>query len=250
MSRASRSGTSLAVKPATARSLEEAAGLFRNALEAETRVHGADGHDVLESMGNLAAVYTAQGRHDQAEPLYERVLEARRRLLGADHPGTLAAMENLAIVYENRGRNEEGGDLRKEALEARRRVLGAEHVDTLRSMGYLAYAYQLQGRDREAERLYEEAHPRSLQEPAFTMVWNMLFNTNLRRADSEALRGYLHRYRKPPEGQDALYAKARAAYEKIGKFIKSERHLVSRKTMRKYRDRAFAEWETASAAAA
>ena len=29
-----------------------------------------------------------------------------------------------------------------------------------------------------------------------------------------------------------------------------ERHFVSRKTMRKYRDRAFAEWQAASAAAA
>ena len=37
-------------------------------------------------MGNLAATYSALGRHADALAMEERVLEFRRRVLPADHP--------------------------------------------------------------------------------------------------------------------------------------------------------------------
>ena len=37
-------------------------------------------------MGNLAATYSALGRHDDALAMRERVLEFRRRVLPENHP--------------------------------------------------------------------------------------------------------------------------------------------------------------------
>ena len=57
------------------------------------------------------------------------------------------------------------------------------------------------------------------QDPAFGMVWKMLLNTNLRQALPEALRGYLHRYRRAPPEYRELFMEAAAAYERIRRFI-------------------------------
>ncbi len=38
-------------------------------------------------MGNLAASYSALGRHEDALAMEERVLEFRRRVLPENHPG-------------------------------------------------------------------------------------------------------------------------------------------------------------------
>ena len=50
-------------------------------------------------MNNLAALYEAQGRYNEAEPLFERALAGREHLLGAEHPDTLASVNNLAVLY-------------------------------------------------------------------------------------------------------------------------------------------------------
>ena len=52
-----------------------------------------------------------------------------------------------------------------------------------------------------------------------SIVWDMLLDTNLRSADSEALRSYLHMYRHPPAGLEAMFDRARAEYERIVAFI-------------------------------
>lgn len=53
------------------------------------------------------------------------------------------------------------------------------------------------------------------------LVWSMLLDTNLRSSDSELLRSYLHMYRRPPAGQEALYEQARQAYERIRVFAEA-----------------------------
>ena len=56
----------------------------------------------------------------------------------------------------------------------------------------------------------------------------MLFDTNLRSAESEALRSYLHLFRRPPEGRERLFEAARDVYEQIVAYIEAHRtELVS-----------------------
>jgi len=68
--------------------------------------------------------------------------------------------------------------------------------------------------------------PRSLSVDLDTcpreLVWDMLLDTNLRSADSEALRSYLHMFRNAPAGKVALFKAAQDEYERIRSFIKRE----------------------------
>ncbi len=65
----------------------------------------------------------------------------------------------------------------------------------------------------------EQQAPGIKDDPAFVMVWEMLLNTNLRRTDSEALMGFLHRFRKPPAGRAQEFEAAEVAYEQIREFV-------------------------------
>lgn len=67
--------------------------------------------------------------------------------------------------------------------------------------------------------LFEQKHPATEGVEAYKRVWNMLLDTNLRSAESENLRSYLHMFRKAPEGQVASFAESRLAYERIKKFL-------------------------------
>jgi hypothetical protein len=71
--------------------------------------------------------------------------------------------------------------------------------------------------------LFEADHPDTSDQPQFDMVWGMLLNTNLRRGDSDALSGYLHRYRPPPTGRAASFENARTAYETIADYLTARR---------------------------
>lgn len=57
-------------------------------------------------------------------------------------------------------------------------------------------------------------------------TWDMLLDTNLRSTQSEAVRSYLHMYRKPPPGTDKFYQQAHLEYEKIAQFIHQKRDLL------------------------
>lgn len=53
-------------------------------------------------------------------------------------------------------------------------------------------------------------------------VWAMLLDTNLRSAQSESLRSYLHMFRRPPSGLGDVFREARQEYERIGAFIRGD----------------------------
>ncbi|MEE2756867.1 MAG: hypothetical protein VYA30_09405 [Myxococcota bacterium] len=54
------------------------------------------------------------------------------------------------------------------------------------------------------------------------LVWTMLLDTNLRSAESQSLRSYLHMFRTAPTGKKALFAAAQREYEQITDFIQRE----------------------------
>ena len=55
-------------------------------------------------MNNVAILYKAQRRYDEAEPLYVKTLEIQKRVLREEHPDTLRTTNNLAILYGDQGR--------------------------------------------------------------------------------------------------------------------------------------------------
>jgi predicted N-formylglutamate amidohydrolase len=69
---------------------------------------------------------------------------------------------------------------------------------------------------------FRRRYPDTRDDEVFTLVWHMLLNTNLRYELAEALRGYLHRYRKVSRGRRARFAAALEAYNKIKTFMEDE----------------------------
>ena len=82
------------------------------ALEGRESTLGKDHPDTLTSVNNLALLYKAQGRREQAEPLYLRALAGMESMLGKDHPKTPISVNNLAVLYKAQGRFEEARTLK------------------------------------------------------------------------------------------------------------------------------------------
>lgn len=73
---------------------------------------------------------------------------------------------------------------------------------------------------------FQEGFPEKTGTFAYNLIWNMLLNTNLRSGDSEALKGYLHRFQGPPDGREIDFDAARDAYESITRFVHSDPELT------------------------
>ncbi|TGA97420.1 tetratricopeptide repeat protein, partial [Streptomyces sp. MZ04] len=136
--------------------VRKAAEYFHRALEADTRVLGADHPDTLMSRNNLAGAYESAGDVGRAIALFEQVLVDSVRVLGADHRDTLTSRNNLAYAYESAGDVGRAIALYEQTLADRVGVLGVDHPSTLRSRNNLAYAYESAGDVGRAIALYEQ----------------------------------------------------------------------------------------------
>ncbi|MCA9604574.1 MAG: N-formylglutamate amidohydrolase [Myxococcales bacterium] len=68
-------------------------------------------------------------------------------------------------------------------------------------------------------RRFAEDHPETVGRPAYEAVWTMLLDTNLRLAEAEALRGYLHRFRKVQNDERRPFRAALDAYEHVHRYL-------------------------------
>ena len=61
----------------------------------------ADDALLAEDLINLAGLYRATGRYQEAEPLYERALAIGEKTLGPEHPDLATQLNNLALLYHD-----------------------------------------------------------------------------------------------------------------------------------------------------
>lgn len=73
---------------------------------------------------------------------------------------------------------------------------------------------------RHLRRKFERAHPETVQAPSYARVWTLLLDTNLRLAEAETFRGFLHRFRKVPADQLAGMNAALEAYRHVRDFMR------------------------------
>ncbi len=66
---------------------------------------------------------------------------------------------------------------------------------------------------------FEEVYPETRGQEPFLRVWRMLLNTNLRDHEAEALRSYLHRFRKIAGDKQEPFRRARDAYSQVMRFL-------------------------------
>ncbi len=135
---------------------DEAIPLFQKAIETRKAKLGADHHDTLSCMHNLARGYQNTGRPDRALPLLEQILSLTKSKLGADHPDTLTSMGSLAWSYQSVGKLDLAVPLLEEAVKLEKAKLGPDNPITLISMNDLALCYQSAGKLDLALPLYEE----------------------------------------------------------------------------------------------
>lgn len=119
--------------------------------------YGAESAEYATQLNNLAALYKAQGRLNEAEPLYKEAVVILRAALPEGHPDIATDLNNLAGLYQAQGRLNEAEPLFQEALTICRIALPKGHPDIAQSLNNLAGLYRVQGRLSEAEPLYNEA---------------------------------------------------------------------------------------------
>jgi tetratricopeptide (TPR) repeat protein len=73
---------------------------FGEILRRYRAITGVSLYLCLSSSWNLARVYAAQGRYDEAEPLLTKAYNGRISKLGPEHPHTLESLNNLIELYE------------------------------------------------------------------------------------------------------------------------------------------------------
>lgn len=71
-------------------------------------------------------------------------------------------------------------------------------------------------------------YPQTEGDPAYGMVWRMLKDTNLRSGTAGMLRGYIHRFRRPPAAIAADFSAAEDAYRHIERFLSQNNRAVHR----------------------
>jgi tetratricopeptide (TPR) repeat protein len=125
---------------------------FNQAIVLQTEFQQQDA--VANSLNNLAALYSSQGRYNDAEPLFLQSLDIYKRQLGNDHPHVATSLNNLAELYKSQGRYNDAEPLFLQSLDIRKRQLGNDHPDVASSLNNLAALYFSQGRYNDAEPLY------------------------------------------------------------------------------------------------
>ena len=137
--------------------LDEAAVLYREALDAHRTTLGDRDPETLALIGTMASLLQDQGKLSEAEPLKREVLSVQREMLGDRHPDTLVAINAMASLLQSQGKLDEAEPLYREALDARRATLGDRHKKTLRAIHDMAVLLQQRGQMDEAKQLYLEA---------------------------------------------------------------------------------------------
>jgi hypothetical protein len=78
-------------------------------------------------MSNLASLYSAHGRHQDALVMNKKTLELRRRLLPANHPDIGAACVNAGACYLAAGDSHQALEIVREALRILQSTLPPSH---------------------------------------------------------------------------------------------------------------------------
>ena len=135
--------------------------------------------DLAASLNNLAGLYRATGRYNEAEPLYKQSLEFIKGILGDNHPYFATSLNNLAGLYKSTGHYSKAEVLYQQALELRKRLLGENHPDVAAILNNLGLLYDQQARYNEAEPLYLQSleirkHLLGENHPSLAIILNNL----------------------------------------------------------------------------
>lgn len=131
------------------RHLADARALFDEEL-------GPDHEVSLMALNDVARVYEAEGKMDQAVAAFKECLERRIRVFGRDDESVMTSQSNLGWIYAKLGRYDEAGPLLLAAYEGRRKQFGDDDPQTQTMLNNVAMFYHVIGRNEKAAELSEK----------------------------------------------------------------------------------------------
>jgi tetratricopeptide (TPR) repeat protein len=123
----------------TAKHHEDALSVREAELSTMRRI-GADEDNILAALGNLAGVYQALGRNEEALSLKRDVYSGRMKLNGKENEKTLRVASNYGNTLVDMQRLEEAKALLRKTVPVARRVLGESHEMTFKMRWIYAIA--------------------------------------------------------------------------------------------------------------
>jgi serine/threonine protein kinase/Flp pilus assembly protein TadD len=130
-----------------------------NVYKAQGRYEEAERLCVKTHVGReiMAAIYQAQGRYAEAEPLFVKALEEARQLRGDEHHNTLLYSVNLVQLYVDQDRYADAQTLFSKALPIARKLFRKDHPLTLSFLNARARLHTKQNQYKQAEKFFDEA---------------------------------------------------------------------------------------------
>jgi tetratricopeptide (TPR) repeat protein len=136
-----------------ARSGEEAARYYREALALQETATGKDSEPVAVCLNALAQAVSVA----EAIPLLQRALAIDRKALGPRHPQTATTETNLSGKLVHAARYDEALAAAAEALSIFSETLGLNHPRCAIAASILAFALEAKGERARAEKMYRMA---------------------------------------------------------------------------------------------
>ena len=119
---------------------------FQEALRLREKVFGPEHANTLESLGEIANTYEAQGKRAEAADIGRRVLATTEKSLGSDHPAVAAALVNLGAALGNQGKVPEALEMYQRALSIFEHALPNDHPFIATLLLNIGESYALLGR--------------------------------------------------------------------------------------------------------
>jgi hypothetical protein len=106
---------------------------------------------IVRSIGNLALVFSDQGKYTQAAQMETKLLSLMERTHGDEHYDTLIVMSNLAITLHSLKRLEEAERMQRRVIDVMQRAHGKSGTEVLKHRANLASTLASQRRFSEAD---------------------------------------------------------------------------------------------------
>ena len=104
------------------------------------------------SYNNVAIVYEAQGKYEEALEMHAKSLDIRTRILGGDnHLDVASSYSSIAVVNGRQGKYEEAFHLLEKSLDIRIKLVGFNHPNVVNSYVNLAWISIKQGNESKCQ---------------------------------------------------------------------------------------------------
>lgn len=135
----------------------DGAKVAKEALDLAKQIYGPDHTQVAISINNLAAMYKAQGKFNDAEPLYRDAMAIWEKVFGKESFEVGSSLNNLGDLYLSLGKYDDAETMFKNSLETLEKKMGKDHVSVANVLENMAELYKKTGNKDKATILEERA---------------------------------------------------------------------------------------------